>query len=171
MNLTDDEIEARLDSITINDLDESELFYRSLPPSDSRDLTYVASVAGYRGYDIYVRGDSIKDYGPHELFFYADDSTPIGFARLTKSPEKVSINMIAFIEEHRGYGNGRAFYEYILSERGSQIESDTQITYATARLYASLSTKWKLTFSENGRATIWPTSADRQEMMPRPHLN
>lgn len=167
MSISDEELEDKLDQLTINDLEDDQIFPGgALPSSDNKSLSFVTSVRGYKGYDIYVRGDAVKDYGPHEFFFYADDGSAIGYARLTKSPQKASINMIAFLEEHRGWGNGKAFYEYLLSELGLQIESDHQITYATARLYQSLSKTWGISLQDNGRVMLLPTPAERYTCTP-----
>jgi hypothetical protein len=162
-----EEIKSALEDLSRNDLEDSEVFTRDLPNINDDSLSYVDTIGGvkqdngyrYGGIQLYARdsnsGDSgIRDYGSHELFFYDNQDNPIGFARLTKDPQKASISMIAFTEESRGQGNGTAFYKYLLDDLGVSVVSDTEITSGTQSIYEKLIKDYNADVTNDGRVEI-----------------
>jgi len=76
--------------------------------------------------------NEVADYGPHEFFFNDNDDNVLGFARLTKSPKEVSINLIYVDPDRQGQGIGSAFYKYWL-DQGISVKSDAEITDGTIK--------------------------------------
>lgn len=103
-----------------------------------------------------VRGkDAISPFGAHELFIVDNDDKPIGFVRLTKSPEQISINMIYIDEDYRGRGIGSDFYRYWL-DKGVSIKSDKEITDGTAAIYQKLASEGYGMDIQDDRAVLLP---------------
>jgi hypothetical protein len=153
------EVNAALDALVRDDLEDDQVFSRQLPSQDAPDLNYVQTVGGtLRGTEVYVRGD-VREYGPHEFFFYNMKGDAIGFARLTKGPKEASISMIAFKEESRGEGRAKAFYKYLLDDLGVALKSDKEITEGTARVYQSLLSEGYAGRVDSGRVILEPKKA------------
>ena len=153
-----EKLSEALDAITGDDLEDDQVFSRSFPSVDDESLGYVkklgASQAGSGGFHVYVKGGDVRDFGPHEFFFYDNDDELIGFARLTKSDKQASINMIAFKEDSRGSGFGKAFYKYLLDDLSVDIKSDKEITDGTSAMYRSLSAEYVAQVEPDGRVVL-----------------
>lgn len=158
MEPTQDTIEQALDHLTVNDLEDDQVFSKPLPSAQDADLTYLtklgANPSGFGGFHVYVRGDGVRAAGPHEFFFFDNSDQPIGLARMTKSETRASINMIAFVEDERRCGHATAFYTHILSDWGIDVRSDSQITDATALLYKKLSASYPCHVDPDGRIVL-----------------
>jgi ribosomal protein S18 acetylase RimI-like enzyme len=165
-------VDDALDAITRSDLEDDEVFSRPWPSADDDGLTYLqkmgASVLGTGGMHVSVRGDGVREAGPHEFFFYDNDDTPIGFARLTKNAKQASVSMIAFTEDARGNGYGRAFYDYLIKDLGLEVKSDKEITEGTAGMYRSLARDYAARVDPDGRVVISPIaqSVDPKDTAP-----
>jgi hypothetical protein len=147
-----------LNTLTRDDLEDDQVFSKPLPDVDSEDLGYVkklgANSVGSGGFHVYVKGEDVREAGPHEFYFYDNSDEPIGFARLTKTRDQASVNMIAFTEDARGSGYGKAFYKYLLDELGVSVKSDKEITEGTAALYRSLAKEYGASVDSDGRVVI-----------------
>lgn len=149
------EFDDALDNLLGNDLEDDQVFSRPLPAADADGLDYVGKFGNMH---VSVRGEGVREAGPHEFFFHGNDGTPLGFARLTKNAKQASINMIAFTEDARGMGYGKAFYKYLLDDLGVEVKSDKEITEGTAALYRSLAAEYGSRVDPDGRVVLTPSA-------------
>ena len=144
------EFEAKLEELQTLDLEEDQF---NMPRFNSKKDSLVETLITGEAH-LMVRGkDEISPYGAHELFIVDNDDAPIGFVRLTKSPEQISINMIHINEDYRGRGIGSEFYRYWL-DKGVSVRSDKEITDSTAAVYMKLAKEGYAASVEDGRAVL-----------------
>lgn len=151
------EFEQALSDLLGNDLEDDEVFSKKPPDTDDPKLDFIEHFgSGKYSFSMYCKGGELTGFGPRELFFFNNDDEYIGHARLTKSDKMVSINMIAFIEEHRGWGYGKQVYKYFLDDLKLDIKSDSEITQGTYGMYMSLAKEYEVGVDTNdGRAIIY----------------
>lgn len=144
------EFEAKLEELQTLDLEEDQF---NMPRFNHENDNLVETLIVGEAH-LMVRGkDEISPYGAHELFIVDNDDNPIGFVRLTKSPEQISINMIHINEDYRGRGIGSEFYRYWL-DKGVSVRSDKEITDSTAAVYMKLAKEGYAASVEDGRAVL-----------------
>ena len=138
-----------LDSLLVNDLEESSLEI----PEFNEDNDGFLFQNGLDAY-VHVRGrESLPDAGPFELIVLDIDDKPIGYFRGTKNGDKMSFNMVVIEEDSRGQGIGKGVYKKFL-ENGRQIQSDTQLTESSIGLYKSLRNDGAKISELDGRALL-----------------
>jgi GNAT superfamily N-acetyltransferase len=147
--------EAQLESQQTLDLEDDQV---SIPQFNAKKDSLIVSPL-IDGVHLMVRNrDAVADFGPHEFFFNDNNDNVLGFARLTKSPKEVSINLIYVDPDRQGQGIGSAFYKYWLNQ-GIAVKSDKEITDATAELYKSLVRQGYGYAIKGNRAVLTPNAS------------
>jgi GNAT superfamily N-acetyltransferase len=155
-SVTPEQFNNKLEELQTLDLEDDQFV---MPKFNSAKDSFVDTIVTGEAH-LMVRGrDEVKPYGAHELFIVDNDDNPIGFVRLTKSPEQISINMIQIDEDYRGRGIGSEFYRYWL-DKGVSIKSDKEITEGTAAIYQKLAREGYRMDIQDNRAVLLPKSND-----------
>jgi len=153
--VTPEQFNNKLEELQTLDLEDDQFVMPKFNAAKDKLVDTIADEA-----HLMVRGkDTISPFGAHELFIVDDNDAPIGFVRLTKSPEQISINMIQIDENYRGRGIGSEFYRYWL-DKGVSIKSDKEITEGTAAIYQKLAREGYRMDIQDNRAVLLPKSND-----------
>lgn len=154
--VTSEQFNNKLEELQTLDLEDDQFV---MPKFNAAKDSFVDTIVTGEAH-LMVRGrDEVKPYGAHELFIVDNDDNPIGFVRLTKSPEQISINMIQIDEDYRGRGIGSEFYRYWL-DKGVSIKSDKEITEGTAAIYQKLAREGYRMDIQDDSAVLLPKSND-----------